>query len=196
MAASLKGKTVFITAAGQGIGRASALAFAAEGANVIATDINEAALKSLDGEKGITAKRLDVLDTNAVSALIAASGDIDVLFNCAGFVHSGSILEASDEDFDLAMNLNVRSMIRTIRAALPGDAGARQRRDHQHRLRRLLAQRPAEPLRLRHLEGGRHRPDQVGRRRICDARHHLQRHLPRHGRKPVAGRADARAGQL
>jgi 2-keto-3-deoxy-L-fuconate dehydrogenase len=120
MAASLKGKTVFITAAGQGIGRASALAFAAEGANVIATDINDAALAELGETDGITAKRLDVLDTNAVNALVAEIGDIDVLFNCAGFVHSGSILEASDEDFDFAMNLNVRSMIRTIRAVLPG----------------------------------------------------------------------------
>jgi 2-keto-3-deoxy-L-fuconate dehydrogenase len=120
MAASLKGKTVLITAAGQGIGRASALAFAAEGGNVIATDINEEALKSLDREIGIMAKRLDVLDTNAVSALISEIGNIDVLLNCAGVVHSGSILEASDEDFDFAMNLNVRSMIRTIRAALPG----------------------------------------------------------------------------
>ena len=120
MAVSLKGKTVLITAAGQGIGRASALAFAAEGASVIATDINDEALKTLSGMAGITAKRLDVLDTEAVNALVAQTGDIGVLFNCAGFVHSGSILEASDEDFDFAMNLNVRSMIRTIRAALPG----------------------------------------------------------------------------
>jgi 2-keto-3-deoxy-L-fuconate dehydrogenase len=120
MAASLKGKTVLITAAGQGIGRASALAFAAEGANVVATDVNDAALAELGKMDGITAKRLDVLDTNAVNTLVAESGAIDVLFNCAGFVHSGSILEASDEDFDFAMNLNVRSMIRTIRAALPG----------------------------------------------------------------------------
>ena len=120
MAASLKGKTVFITAAGQGIGRASALAFAAEGARVTATDINDAALAELGKTAGITAKRLDVLDTNAVNALVAETGDIDVLFNCAGFVHSGSILEASDEDFDFAMNLNVRSMVRTIRAVLPG----------------------------------------------------------------------------
>ena len=120
MAASLKGKTIFITAAGQGIGRASALAFAAEGARVIATDINDAALAELGKMGGITIKRLDVLDTNAVNALVAEIGDIDVLLNCAGFVHSGSILEASDEDFDFAMNLNVRSMVRTIRAVLPG----------------------------------------------------------------------------
>ena len=120
MAASLKGKTVLITAAGQGIGRASALAFAAEGARVVATDINEAALAELGKIDSITAKRLDVLDTNAVNSLVAEIGAIDILFNCAGFVHSGSILEASDEDFDFAMNLNVRSMIRTIRAALPG----------------------------------------------------------------------------
>ena len=120
MAASLTNKTVFITAAGQGIGRASALAFAANGAKVIATDITEEALKTLEGVAGITPKRLDVLDTSAVNALIAATGDIDVLFNCAGYVHSGSILEASDADFDFAMDINVRSMVRTIKAALPG----------------------------------------------------------------------------
>lgn len=120
MALSLKDKTVLVTAAGQGIGRASALAFAAQGAKVIGTDINEATLETLDKENGITARRLDVLDTDAVNALVAKLGVVDVLFNCAGFVHSGSILEASDKDFDFAMDLNVRSMVRTIRAVLPG----------------------------------------------------------------------------
>ena len=117
---SLQGKTVLITAAGQGIGRATALAFASAGAHVIATDINVETLNSLGKEKGITAKRLDVLDTQAVNALIADAGPIDVLFNCAGFVHSGSILEASETDFDFAIDLNVRSMVRTIKAVLPG----------------------------------------------------------------------------
>ena len=120
MALSLKDKIVLVTAAGQGIGRASALAFAAQGATVIGTDINEATLETLDKEKGINARRLDVLDTDAVNALVAELGVVDVLFNCAGFVHSGSILEASDKDFDFAMDLNVRSMVRTIRAVLPG----------------------------------------------------------------------------
>lgn len=120
MANSFHNKTVLITAAGQGIGRATALAFAGQGAKVIATDINEAALATLGQHKGITTRRLDVLDTNAVIELVAEIGRVDVLFNCAGFVHAGSILEASDEDFDFAMNLNVRSMVRTIRAVLPG----------------------------------------------------------------------------
>ncbi len=120
MTQSLKGKTVLITAAGQGIGRATALAFAAKGARVIGTDINDATLETLGKEQGITAKRLDVLDTNAVNALVAEIGAVDVLFNCAGFVHAGSILEASDKDFDFAVDLNIRSMVRTIRATLPG----------------------------------------------------------------------------
>lgn len=120
MAQLLENKTVLITAAGQGIGRATALAFAAQGAKVIATDINAAALDSLGREKGITTRILDVLSTDAVNAAVAAIGPVDVLFNCAGFVHAGSILEASDKDFDFAVDLNVRSMIRTIRAVLPG----------------------------------------------------------------------------
>ncbi len=120
MTQSLKGKTVLITAAGQGIGRATALAFAAQGARVIGTDINDATLETLGSVQGITAKRLDVLDTNAVNALVAEIGDVDVLFNCAGFVHAGSILDASEKDFDFAVDLNIRSMVRTIRAVLPG----------------------------------------------------------------------------
>jgi 2-keto-3-deoxy-L-fuconate dehydrogenase len=120
MALSLQGKTVLITAAGQGIGRATALAFAAQGAQVIATDINETALTSLTTVAGISPKRLDVLDSIAIEALVAEVGAVDVLFNCAGFVHSGSILESTDRDFDFAIDLNVRSMVRTIKAVLPG----------------------------------------------------------------------------
>jgi 2-keto-3-deoxy-L-fuconate dehydrogenase len=120
MAITLKGKTVLATAAAQGIGRAAALAFAAAGAKVVATDINEQALAELGGEKGITTRRLDVLDTGAVDALVREIGQVDVLFNCAGYVHGGTILEASDKDFDFAMDINVRSMFRTIRAVLPG----------------------------------------------------------------------------
>jgi 2-keto-3-deoxy-L-fuconate dehydrogenase len=120
MAISLEGKTVLATAAGQGIGRAAALAFAAQGAHVFATDINERTLESLGKEKGITTRKLDVLDTAAVNALAAEIGTVDVLFNCAGFVHAGSILESTDDDFDFAVDLNVRSMVRTIKAVLPG----------------------------------------------------------------------------
>ncbi|HEY4192365.1 MAG TPA: SDR family oxidoreductase [Mesorhizobium sp.] len=120
MADQLTGKTVVITAAAQGIGRASALAFAGAGATVYATDINEALLAELGKVAGITARKLDVLDDNAVKAAFADIGRVDVLFNCAGFVHSGSILEMKDTELEFAFDLNVHAMVRTIRAALPG----------------------------------------------------------------------------
>ena len=105
----LQGKTALITAAGQGIGRATALAMAAEGAQVWATDVNTEALKSLEGHPGIRTARLDVLDKAAIQAFVAQAGRIDVLFNCAGFVHNGSILDATDADWDFAFNLNARA---------------------------------------------------------------------------------------
>ncbi|MEJ5080569.1 SDR family oxidoreductase [Ochrobactrum sp. MYb379] len=114
------GKTALITAAAQGIGRASALAFAEAGAKVYATDINEAALKELEGVSGIITRKLNVLDEAEVKALVAEIGQIDILFNCAGVVHGGSILEMKDEDLDFAINLNIKAMIRTIQAVLPG----------------------------------------------------------------------------
>ena len=120
MQESLVGKTVLATAAGQGIGRATALAFAAAGARVIATDINPDTLATIAGVNGIETGLLDVLDTAAVDRTVAAIGAIDILFNCAGFVHAGTILDASHEDLDFAFDLNVRSMMRTIRATLPG----------------------------------------------------------------------------
>jgi len=114
------GKTALITAAAQGIGHASALAFAEAGAKVYATDINENALKEIEGISGITTRKLNVLDDAAVKALVAEIGQVDILFNCAGVVHGGSILEMKDEDLDFAVNLNVKAMIRTIQAVLPG----------------------------------------------------------------------------
>ncbi|MGO4354790.1 SDR family oxidoreductase [Rhizobium sp. RAF36] len=120
MTISLSGKTVLITAAGQGIGRASAIAFQQAGATVHATDINTDALAQLTAETGIAIHKLNVLDEAAVNALVSEIGQIDVLFNCAGFVHAGSILEMKDSDLEFALDLNVKAMIRTIRAVLPG----------------------------------------------------------------------------
>jgi 2-keto-3-deoxy-L-fuconate dehydrogenase len=113
----LKGKAAFVTAAGAGIGRATALAFAAEGATVLATDIDEAALTSLEAPNIRTA-RLDVRDEAAFANVFAAP--CDVLFNCAGIVPSGTILDASPSDYAAAFDLNVLSMVRAIRAVLPG----------------------------------------------------------------------------
>jgi len=116
----LRGKTAFVTAAGAGIGRATALAFAREGAMVTAADIDAAALASLAAEQpGISTAVLDVRDGDAVLAALGRNAP-DVLFNCAGFVHSGTILDLSDADWAFTWDLNVTSMIRTIRAALPG----------------------------------------------------------------------------
>ena len=119
MSQRLKGKTAFVTAAAQGIGRATALAFAAEGAQVYATDLNAAKLAEIVGP-GIRTLVLDVRDTAAVMAAAEAVGAVDVLFNCAGFVHQGSVLEASEAEFDFAFDLNVKSMMRTSQAFLPG----------------------------------------------------------------------------
>ncbi|WP_299400842.1 SDR family oxidoreductase [uncultured Roseobacter sp.] len=117
----LKGKRALVTAAGQGIGRASALALAKEGAEVFATDINMDALSTIRdaNHENIEIFELNALDDDSVKAGVAAAQP-DVLFNCAGFVHHGSVLDATDEEWDFAMNLNIRSMVRTIRAALPG----------------------------------------------------------------------------
>jgi 2-keto-3-deoxy-L-fuconate dehydrogenase len=119
--ARLAGKRAVITAAGQGIGRASAIAFAREGAKVIATDINEKTLDSLRKEiPGITATKLDVTDAKAIEAFAKETSTVDVLFNCAGFVHAGTILECSEKDWDFAFDLNCRAMFHMIRAFLPG----------------------------------------------------------------------------
>jgi 2-keto-3-deoxy-L-fuconate dehydrogenase len=120
MSERLLGKTALITAAGQGIGRATALAFAREGADVWATDINEEALATLAAElPGIVTRRLDVTDAGAISTIVAEAGALDILFNCAGIVHNGTILDCSEADWDISFDLNVRSMYRITRAALP-----------------------------------------------------------------------------
>ncbi|HET6185066.1 MAG TPA: SDR family oxidoreductase [Acetobacteraceae bacterium] len=115
----LAGKTAFVTAAGQGIGRATALAFAASGAKVVATDINEAKVHEIASDSILTA-RLDVLHAADIARAADDHGPVDILFNCAGFVHQGTILDATEDEWALAFDLNVRSMFRTIKAFLPG----------------------------------------------------------------------------
>ncbi|MFT7593768.1 MAG: 2-keto-3-deoxy-L-fuconate dehydrogenase [Paracoccaceae bacterium] len=114
----LKGKTAFVTAAGAGIGQATARAFAAEGATVIATDINADALAPL-ADNGITTATLDVTDADAVASAAKSAGAVDILFNCAGFVHAGSILDCDEDAFGFSMDLNVWGLYRMTRAFLP-----------------------------------------------------------------------------
>ncbi len=116
---SLSGKTAFVTAAGQGIGRATALAFAAAGAAVIATDVDTAKLAGLASDS-VRVRGLNVLDAAAIAAAAQEAGAVDILFNCAGVVHQGTLLEATEADWSLAFDLNCRSMFRTMQAFLPG----------------------------------------------------------------------------
>ncbi|MDR3475002.1 MAG: SDR family oxidoreductase [Devosia sp.] len=117
MAGRLTGKTAVVTAAGQGIGRAIAEAFIAEGAAVWATDLDAG---KLEGLTGATTRSLDVRSTAAVDALAAETGPINILVNAAGFVHHGSVLDCSDEEWDFSFDVNVKSMHRTVRAFIPG----------------------------------------------------------------------------
>ena len=120
MAGRLAGKRAFITAAGQGIGRATAETFSREGATIIATDINEDALAELDQLAGVTAQHLNVRDMAAVQQAAAQAGAVDILFNCAGFVHHGTILDCDEDAWDFSFDLNVKSQYRMISAFLPG----------------------------------------------------------------------------
>jgi NAD(P)-dependent dehydrogenase (short-subunit alcohol dehydrogenase family) len=119
MADRLKGKTALVTAAAQGMGRAAALAFAREGARVTATDLSAEHLKTLDGTPRITTRRLDALDDRAVGAMVEEIGAVDILFNCAGWVHAGSLLECTPADWDRSFALNVRSHFIMTKAMLP-----------------------------------------------------------------------------
>ena len=120
MAQRLAGKTAFVTAAGQGIGRAIAEAFAREGAHVIATDLDPTLLAACQGDARFTVERLDARDASAIAAAAARHGRVDVLVNAAGFVHHGTVLDCTEEQWDFAFNLNARSMFRTIKAFVPG----------------------------------------------------------------------------
>ncbi len=115
----LKGKTALVTAAGQGIGHATALAMAAEGAHVVATDVSPALLESYAGVANVKTAVLNVLDKEAVQAAVVGMERIDALFNCAGVVHNGTILQATDEEWEFAFNLNVRAQYWMIQAVLP-----------------------------------------------------------------------------
>jgi 2-keto-3-deoxy-L-fuconate dehydrogenase len=116
----LAGKTAFVTAAGQGIGRACALAFAAEGAKVWATDINEKLLESYAGVANVTTRKLNALDDKAIDVIAKEVGTIQALFNCTGFVHHGTALDCTDDEWNFAFNLNVRAQWKMARAFLPG----------------------------------------------------------------------------
>ena len=120
MAGRLAGKVAFVTAAAQGMGRAAAIAFAREGAEVWATDVNAKILSSIEAKGGIRTRVLDATDEAAVAKLAAEAGAVDVLFNCAGWVHQGTILDCSPADWDRSFNVNVRSMYLVTRALLPG----------------------------------------------------------------------------
>jgi 2-keto-3-deoxy-L-fuconate dehydrogenase len=119
MAGRLQGRRAFVTAAGAGIGRACAIAFAREGASVVATDIDDKALSALKTGGVQDIAKLDVRDTAAVNAIAARVGKVDILLNAAGFVHHGTVLDCSEDDWDFSFDVNVKSMHRTIKAFLP-----------------------------------------------------------------------------
>ena len=162
---------------------------------MIATDLKPELIADLKAKGVAETHVLDVLDSKAVKAMADKVGAINVLFNCAGFVHHGTVLTTSDAEWDFSFDLNVKSMHRTISAFLPAMLEERRRLDRQHRLRRLLGARHTQPLRLRRLEGGGGRPDQIGRRRLHQAGHPLQRHLPGHDRVAVPRRSHRHASQ-
>lgn len=177
MGQDFSGQTVVITAAAQGIGRATAERFIALGARVIATDINEAALATLENAE---TRVLNVLDGAAVQAFAAEIGSADVLFNCAGFVHAGTILDCEEKDWDFSFDLNAKAMYRTCRAFLPGML--EKGKGAIVNMSSVASSVKGVPNRfcLYGLEGGCHWPDEVHRIGFRHQGHSLQRHLPRH----------------
>ena len=181
----LKGKRAFVTAGAAGIGRASAIAFAREGASVFATDIDEKGLALLAREGVSEVARLDVRDTSAVAEMAKRVGPIDILMNAAGFVHNGTVLDCSDEDWDFSFDLNVKSMHRTIRAFLPGMLEKGHGSIVNISSAAGVVQGRAQPLRLRRDQSRGGGADPRGRRRFHHQGHPLQLHLPRHHRDAV-----------
>ena len=178
----LSGKTCLVTAAGQGIGRASALAMAAEGARVVATDIDEAALATLEGVENPPASTCSTPPTSPPQE--TAIGAPDVLFNCAGFVANGTILDCDEDEWDFSFDLNVKAMYRMIRAFLAGDGRGGRRLDRQHVLGRLVDHR-GPPTRFVYgaTKGGAViGPDEIRRGRFRRPGHPLQRDLSGDGR--------------
>ena len=185
MSDRLKGKRAFVTAAAVGIGRACAVAFAREGATVFATDIDEAKLAALKSEGIAEVAQLDVRDTAAVAAMAKRAGKTDILLNAAGFVHHGTVLDCSDEDFDFSFDLNVKSMHRTIRAFLPGMLDRAAARSSTS----ASAAGVFKAAPNRYVYGATKAAVAALTRVGCDRLHQqgraLQLHLPRHGRNPI-----------
>ena len=193
MTQRLQNKRALVTAAGNGIGLASALAMAREGAEVWATDINQDALAQLarqaqaEGLARLRTRVLDVLDTQAVQACAQEIGALDALFNCAGHVHAGNILECPESDWDFAMDLNAKSMHRTIRAFLP----AMLERGGGSIINMSSAASSVKGVPNRYAYGASKAAViglTGGGRRLRGARHPLQRHLPGHHRIALAAR--------
>ena len=189
MTFDLTGKTALVTAAAQGIGRAVAECFRDAGAAVTAVDINADALTTLEG---CTRRRLDVTDLDGIGALAAELGHVDVLFNCAGVVHNGSILDCTDHDWDFAVALNMTAAMRMIRAFLPAMLAGRG--GSIVNVASVASSILGVPNRFAY--GTTKAAYEVGCRRLCRARDPVQRNLPRHGVLAVARSKARRDGRL
>jgi 2-keto-3-deoxy-L-fuconate dehydrogenase len=189
----MQGKTALVTAAGQGIGRASALAMAREGAHVIATDVNEAALAEL-AKEGLQTRVLDVRNPASIAAAVGAVGRVDALFNCAGFVAAGTILDCDEDQWAFSLDLNMTAMYRMCRAFLPGMLAAGS--GSIINMASVASSVIAAPNRFVYGATKRHRPDQSDRGGFRHQGHPLQRDLPRHSGKPLFGTAPARHRRL
>ncbi len=191
----LRGKTILVTAAAAGIGRASALRMAAEGARIVATDIDDCALESLKAD-GIETRRLDVTLPKAIETLALEFTQLDGLFNCAGLVPSGSVLDCTSQDWERAFGINVTSCFQMIREFLPGMLAQGRGSIINMAFCRLESQGRAQSFRLWCDEGGRDWDHQVGRNRLRWSWHPLQRDLSGNGRYALAARAAACDGRL